>query len=74
VLGLAAGIAGLGEGPDLARFELAGPGITTTLNAGWEPIVASPETGTRVLLQPADALVINSFLATKEEQLIPSTP
>jgi hypothetical protein len=43
VLGLAAAIAGLGEGSDLVRFELAGPGITPSLNAGWEPIVASPE-------------------------------
>jgi hypothetical protein len=83
LLDLAAGIADLGEGLGLVRFELAGPGTTTTvpavfntsLNAGWKPIVASPEqTLGFFFYSAADALVINSFVMTKEEQLKLSTP
>jgi len=41
--------------------------LNTSLNAGWEPIVASPEQALGFFYSSAtDALVINSFVVTKE--------
>jgi carbamoyltransferase len=43
--------------------------LNTSLNAGWEPIVASPEQALGFFYSSAaDALVINRFVVTKEER------
>jgi carbamoyltransferase len=43
--------------------------LNTSLNAGWEPIVASPQQALGFFYSSAaDALVINSFVVTKEDR------
>jgi carbamoyltransferase len=43
--------------------------LNTSLNAGWEPIVASPDQALGFFFASAtDALVINNFVVTKDEQ------
>jgi predicted NodU family carbamoyl transferase len=43
--------------------------LNTSLNAGWEPIVASPQQALGFFYSSAaDALVINRFVVTKEER------